>query len=606
MLKLAPKLELPDEIVTEALAIVANRGAGKTYTSKVLVELMTKAGLPSCIIDPLGVWWGLRSSADGTKAGLQFIVLGGSNGDLPLEPEAGKVIADFVLDQRVPVILDLSLMRKAAARRFVSAFLEEIYERNKLPLHLVVDECDLFCPQRPSKDFPMTLLGTMEDIVRRGRSKGLGITLISQRPAVIHKDVLSQVSVLIALRLVSPQDRNAIKDWIETQGTAEERNKILTELPKLATGEGFFYSPAFMGILTKFKAYPSTTFDSSATPKLGETRIEPTAFASVDLDALSSQMASTIQFARANDPKLLRQRVSVLERRLMAVQGNLEDPKVSVAQLQEEVAALREHASLLVDRPPTVEVHEVISEAQMTLMRGAVKIVEEAQAELADVSAVMTAVLDQAQEDWAASAAASDPLRVLARPGADLPPRPEIKIMTPPKSSSPSLPPTGDGGDDSLSKAERQVMSVLAQHPEGRTYNQIAILSGRSGKSSALKNALSSLRTSGALTGDNKTTMFATEAGLDRLGRWDPLPQGRALFDHWSSMLGKSEKVVLGVIVAAYPDSLSKDEISDRSGYSLTSSGFKNALSKLRTLELISGYDYMLASEIFFAHGDWR
>lgn len=596
MLKLAPKLNLPDEIVTEALAIVANRGAGKTYTSKVLVELMTKAGLPSCIIDPLGVWWGLRSSADGTKAGLQFIVLGGSNGDLPLEPEAGKVIADFVLDQRVPVILDLSLMRKAAARRFASAFLEEIYERNKLPLHLVVDECDLFCPQRPSKDFPMTLLGTMEDIVRRGRSKGLGITLISQRPAVIHKDVLSQVSVLIALRLVSPQDRNAIRDWIETHGTAEERNQILTELPKLATGEGFFYSPAFMGILVKFKAYASTTFDSSATPKLGEARIEPTAFATVDLEALSTQMASTIEQVKAKDPKLLQQRVAVLER--------------ESAEWQREALALREHAQAIQDRPPAIEVHEVISEAQMTLLRGAAQILGEAQGQIQDVIAVVTAVLDKAAEDQVEAAAAQDPLRVLARPGTELPPRREVKLVTPPKSSSsppPIPPPNGSGGGDgSFSKAEKQVMTVLAQFPEGRTFTQIAILSGRSSKSSAFKNALSSLRTSGALAGDNKSVMQATPEGIERLGDWEPLPQGRPLFDHWCSMLGRSERTVLQVLVDAYPVELSKSQISEQSGYSETSSGFKNALSKLRTLELAEGYEQMVASEIFFTHGDWR
>lgn len=574
MLKLAPKLSLPDEIVTEALAIVANRGAGKTYTSKVLVELMTKAGLPSCIIDPLGVWWGLRSSADGKKAGLQFIVLGGSNGDLPLEPEAGKVIADFVLDQRVPVILDLSLMRKAAARRFVSAFLEEIYERNKLPLHLVVDECDLFCPQRPSKDFPMTLLGTMEDIVRRGRSKGLGITLISQRPAVIHKDVLSQVSVLIALRLVSPQDRNAIRDWIETHGTPEQRNKILTELPQLPTGEGFFYSPAFMGVLVKFKAFPSTTFDSSATPKLGETRIEPTAFASVDLEALSTQMASTIEQVKAKDPVLLQRRVAVLER--------------ESAEWKKEALALREHAEALSNRPPTVEVREVVPEPVLTLLRGLTKMSE-------DVTRVLGAVTE-AQSDVAALAAA-----------------PVVKITPPPapRSSPPSppLPPsTGDsgGGDSTFSKAEKQVMTVLAQFPEGRTFTQIAILSGRSSKSSAFKNALSSLRTSGALVGDNKSVMQATPEGIERLGPWEPLPQGRALFDHWCSMLGKSERTVLQALVDAYPMSLTKPLISQHSGYSETSSGFKNALSKLRTLELAEGYDEMRSSEIFFTHGDWR
>ncbi len=62
-LRLAPGLTLPDDIVTEAIGIVANRGAGKTYTSKALVELMTRAGLPTCVIDPLGVRTPCPSSA---------------------------------------------------------------------------------------------------------------------------------------------------------------------------------------------------------------------------------------------------------------------------------------------------------------------------------------------------------------------------------------------------------------------------------------------------------------------------------------------------------------------------------------------------------------
>ena len=46
----------------------------------------------------------------------------------------------------------------------------------------------------------------MQDIVRRGRKKGIGCTLITQRPAVLSKDVLTQCEVLCVLRLVHPVD----------------------------------------------------------------------------------------------------------------------------------------------------------------------------------------------------------------------------------------------------------------------------------------------------------------------------------------------------------------------------------------------------------------
>lgn len=585
MLKLAPGLSLPDDVLTEALAVTGTRGSGKTYTSKKLVELMTDLGLPTCVIDPLGVWWGLRSSADGKKPGLPFVVLGGEKGDVPLEPTAGKIIAQWLLENPVPVILDLSGMRKAEQRRFVAAFLEEIYERNRNPLHLVVDECDLFCPQRPSKDFPMTLLGTMEDIVRRGRSKGLGITLISQRPAVIHKDVLTQVAVLIAMRLVSPQDRRAIHDWIETHGTPEERKLILDALPGLEPGSGFFYSPSFMGVLKPFKAHRAKTFDSSATPRLGERRIEPTAFAAVDLDVLSERMAESIERAKEKDPRHLQGEIAKLRRRVADLDAELDlrvqrehefEPtvveRIVPARLDQRFALAVEGIRSLLD-----EVHTKLDEGYEGLAE-LEKLIQEA--------------------DDAEGAAPAAPA-----------PAPALRVApTPPTPSHPSRPLRPIQGDADLNKVEKEILTVLAQFPDGRTRTQLAILTGRSHKSSGFKNALSSLRTSGALVGSNSDVMRATDSGLERLGSWDPLPEGRALYDHWASKLGAAEKDVLGALVAAWPQGLRKEEIAAATDRSEASSGFKNALSSLRTLTLLSGSnsDAMVASEIFFTHGDWR
>jgi DNA helicase HerA-like ATPase len=43
-------------------------------------------------------------------------------------------------------------------------------------------------------------------------------------------------------------------------------------------------------------------------------------------------------------------------------------------------------------------------------------------------------------------------------------------------------------------------------------------------------------------------------------------------------------------LAAAYPDELSKEELAERTGYSLTSSSFGNALGKLRSLGLVVGF----------------
>jgi len=67
----------------------------------------------------------------------------------------------------------------------------------------VIDEADLLAPQCTSAE-GARLPGTYEDLVRRAGARGLGCKSITQRPGVLHKDILSQSEVLIALRMTGP------------------------------------------------------------------------------------------------------------------------------------------------------------------------------------------------------------------------------------------------------------------------------------------------------------------------------------------------------------------------------------------------------------------
>lgn len=147
---LAPGLRLPLDIVTATVAVLANRGGGKSAVTHRLVELMYAAGLPVVVVDIKGDWWGIRSSADGSGAGLPFYIFGGDHGDLPLEPTAGELLADLIVDDRIPAVLDLSHMSKTQARTFATTFAERLYRRNRDPLHVVIEEADVLVPQRAS------------------------------------------------------------------------------------------------------------------------------------------------------------------------------------------------------------------------------------------------------------------------------------------------------------------------------------------------------------------------------------------------------------------------------------------------------------------------
>lgn len=58
--------------------------------------------------------------------------------------------------------------------------------------------------------------------------------------------------------------------------------------------------------------------------------------------------------------------------------------------------------------------------------------------------------------------------------------------------------------------------------------------------------------------------------------------------------------MILERVADAYPRSLSKDELASRTGYEASGGGFNNALSRLRTLELIEGRGEIRASGVFF------
>src|SRR5436309_7649311 len=119
-LRIAADFSLPAEAVTQTFAILAKRGVGKTYCASVLVEELLKAGLHAVVVDPVGVWWGLRAAADGKRPGLPIVILGGDHGDVPLELTAGQVIADLVVDEGISAVLDLSLFRNGSLPRGAS------------------------------------------------------------------------------------------------------------------------------------------------------------------------------------------------------------------------------------------------------------------------------------------------------------------------------------------------------------------------------------------------------------------------------------------------------------------------------------------------------
>lgn len=314
-LKISPDLKLPLDAVTQTFGILAIKGSGKSYTASVMAEEMLKCGQQIIVLDPTGAWWGLQSSADGKKEGFPIVVFGGDKGNVPLDENSGEVIAHALVEQRISAILDFSHMRKGQTNRFAAVFLETLYRINREAIHVFVDEADVFAPQKPFAEQARTL-GAMEDIVRRGRKRGIGCTMITQRPAVINKDVLTQCEILIALRVNHPKDINAIQEWIKVNATVEDAKEMINSLPSMPTGQAWIWSPSWLSIFKPILIRRRETFDSGATPKPGQQMIAPKKLAQIDIKSLGEKINESVEKKKAEDPAILKRKISDLENKL--------------------------------------------------------------------------------------------------------------------------------------------------------------------------------------------------------------------------------------------------------------------------------------------------
>ena len=567
---LATDLRFPLDAVTQTFAILGKRGSGKTNTSGVMTEQMIMAGLPVVVVDPIGVWWGLRHDADGKSPGLPVVILGGEHADVPIEESSGVVIADFVIENRTPVVIDLGLFTKGAQRRFMVDFAERLYVKNRDALHVVLDECDTFVPQRIDHGGER-LVGAINDIVRKGRARGIGVTLISQRPALVNKDVLTQIEVLVAHRMTGPQDRDAIERWVEHN--ADKDPKFLASLQVLEVGEAWVWSPGWLDIFKKTHINLRTTFDSSATPKAGARVRAPKNAAAVDLESLKTKLASTIERAKEDDPKELRQQITALKKQVaerLVETSTLEVPvlpaavREAVEALEQSTAKLRDHAN---------DVVTATSALQASLD------------DHVDVIGRVTSSMALAEHEAAKiSRTIAKSVRMSTAAMVEVEPSP------PRRRKIDSHNGLHVGSNPQLKGGERRILSALAQHG-AMDRGRLALLAGYTVGGGGFLNLLSALRTKEYIERGLGDVEQITNDGARAVGFIDMLPApGDALFQFWLNhpKLGKAHRSIL-VVLRKYGRMMTKEQIAGATEYEVNGGGFLNALSRLRTLGLIEG-----------------
>src|ERR1051325_4050354 len=351
---MSKKISIPEAALNQHIAILGKTGSGKTWAAKTIVEHLLDQKRQVCVLDPTGAWWGLRLAADGKGRGYDMVLLGGKHADIPLSDKSGAAVARLVTQQGANVIIDTTGFTVGEYTRWFIDFAGTLYTTIQHPLHLVIDEAHYFMPQGKAPDIDAgKMIHAGNRLMSGGRSLGIRGFLITQRPAKLHKDSLTCADTLIAMRVIAPQDRQAIKDWIDGAGDPVQGKAVLDSLAQLKRGEGWAWYPE--GAYLERVSFPAIkTYDSSATPTHGAK--EGPKVGEINLEEVKAAMAAAVKEAEANDPKLLRAEVAKLKAELSkaasakpaATKVEMKQVEVNVVKPQERLKV--ESAAIRLDR----------------------------------------------------------------------------------------------------------------------------------------------------------------------------------------------------------------------------------------------------------------
>lgn len=549
-LRISEDLALPLDFVTERIAFLARTGAGKSGGMRVLFEAILDAGQFGIFVDPKGDAWGVRAA--GVGPGYPVLVMGGDHGDVPLEATAGKVIAEFLVRERVSTVLDVSDFGKAATNRFVTDLASTLYRRNRDVVHVFLDEADMIAGE---KFYDPDTLQAIQLIQNKGRHRGFGVTLATQRSAMINKSVLYASGTLIAMQTTAPKDIKIVREWLEVIATPEIAKEIVSVLPTLKTREALIYSPQYLGghaLRITFKTF--RTFDSMRTPKPGETRQQPKSLADIDLKAIERDMAETIEHAKQNDPKELKRQIAELKR---AQQNNAPDPQMVERAVQKAVGEAEDRFELL--------------------QRENVKAIN-------DLRGRLTQIAQLAQLNGNAPALAeyerAKPRVVVDRPA----PASRVVRQTPDSLNLPA--------------GEKKVLAALIQFPEGLERKKLSVLVGF--KQQTRDAYIARLAGKGFVRSVGVGRVAVTEAGKDALPDFEPLPLGQALLDHWKGKLPSGEWKVLEHLVGSWPKSVKRVEVTEATEFSQQTRDAYLARLAAKQLVISTGRGEVKASDNLF------
>jgi len=300
------------ELLTGRGFITGKSGSGKSNTASVVAEKLLDNGFGLLIVDIDGEYYGLKEEYEILHVG------GDEECDIQVTEEHAGKIASLALEQNVPIILDVSsYLDEEEAESLLTEVAKQLFakaKKQKQPFLLLVEECHEWIPEKGG----MGEVGKMLiKIGKRGRKHGLGIVGISQRPADVKKDYITQCDWLVWHRLTWNNDTNVVGRILD--------NKYADAVEDLDDGEAFMMTD-WAEQVRRVQFHRKQTFDAGATPGLDD--FERPELKSVSED-LVSELTEISEEKQATESRIkeLREELDKKNSRIAELETELQDAR---------------------------------------------------------------------------------------------------------------------------------------------------------------------------------------------------------------------------------------------------------------------------------------
>ncbi|MCL5008512.1 MAG: DUF87 domain-containing protein [Candidatus Marsarchaeota archaeon] len=250
------ELQISEEVSLEAQLVMTGRGcvigqsgSGKSFLMGLITEQLLRLGLPFCVIDTEGEYVSLKDASKGV------LIVGGESADVPVDVNFEMLFREGIA-KSVPMVIDVSdTTGKADIVYKALGALYTVEEEMRKPYLVLIEEADKFAPQIVHQK-----INIIEELSVRGRKRGIGLLIATQRPSNISKNVLSQCSYGFIGKLTIENDLSAISQLFNDRSALEE-------IVNMHTGE---FMPFGIEYKQRFRVNGRSSLHMGSTPEVSE------------------------------------------------------------------------------------------------------------------------------------------------------------------------------------------------------------------------------------------------------------------------------------------------------------------------------------------------